>query len=66
MEDGDNDLEGRVEVCNDLGIWGTVCDDRFGAPEARVICRQLGYSDQGESKQVMSMIYPTKHILVDL
>lgn len=47
LVDGANDLEGRVEVC-DRGLWGTVCDDFFGAPEAMVVCRQLGHSDQGE------------------
>ncbi|KAG2448477.1 hypothetical protein HYH02_006369 [Chlamydomonas schloesseri] len=33
---------GRLEVCFS-GRYGLVCDDGFGAPEARVACRQLGY-----------------------
>ena len=38
--------EGRVEICQS-GEWKTVCDNNWSKNEARVVCRQLGYSDQG-------------------
>ena len=34
---------GRLEIHYN-GQWGTVCDDNFGATEARVACIQLGFS----------------------
>ena len=37
--------EGRVEVCLS-GQWKTVCDS-WSDSEVRVVCKQLGYSQQG-------------------
>ena len=34
---------GRVEIRQAQGNWGTICDDSFDNRDALVICRMLGY-----------------------
>ena len=45
---GTTPYRGRVEVCL-FNMWGTVCDHWWSSVDARVACRQLGYS--GSSKK---------------
>ena len=44
---GEGVTRGRVEICwNET--WGTVCDHNWDALDARVVCRELGFSQFGE------------------
>ena len=41
-------LVGSVEVCS-MGKWGRVCSTGWNNPDATVVCRELGFSDQGNA-----------------
>ena len=59
VKDGVSGNEGRLEVCQH-GIWGTVCEDIFSRVDARVVCRNLGYSEQCESVVVYEVLHGLK------
>ena len=48
---GQSKFEGTVELC-DNGMWKTVCDRGWGVKEARVACRQLGFSEDTRSSLI--------------
>ena len=50
---GGTTTQGRVEICN-RNVWGTVCDDLWGTPDAQVACRQLGFSTTGKIYAIAS------------
>ena len=52
---GNIENEGRVDICIN-NLWGTVCDDSWGNTDAVVVCRQLGFSVQG-NHQLVSCTY---------
>ena len=58
---GLTDSTGRLELCA-LGVWGKVCNafGYWGPDTARVVCRQLGFSEDGE------LYYDKKLLLLNI
>ena len=44
-----------MEICVS-NSWGTICHDSWGVEDARVVCRQLGYSTAGKFYECISVI----------
>lgn len=41
---GKSEMEGQVEICQNSS-WGGICDSNWCGSNAKVVCRQLGYSE---------------------
>lgn len=60
---GASATEGRVEICQDR-VWGLICMNLWDDNDATVVCRQLGFSDQGRSSCVLASTYIIFKIVV--
>ena len=47
LVEGTSPVMGTVQICHNQD-WGTVCANGWNDMDAIVVCRQLGFSDQGE------------------
>ena len=52
---GADSSEGRLEVCIN-NAWGSVCDERFGAPDTRKVCSLLGAFDLDGKPGCMALL----------
>ncbi len=65
LANGTTRFNGRVELCQNE-TWGTICQDGFEFNEAKVICRQLGFSVLSTPlKKIMYFLYLNKIFYID-
>ena len=48
LVDGSIEQQGRVEVCID-GIWSSICDDGWDKTDSFIVCKQLGFAEDGSA-----------------
>ncbi|XP_048765407.2 adhesion G protein-coupled receptor B1-like isoform X2 [Ostrea edulis] len=53
LSEGKTPYEGRVEIFHS-GIWGTICDDKWTAKEAGVVCHMMGAMREGATVKAFS------------
>lgn len=41
---GDTGSEGRLDICQERGIWGTACKNYWTDLNSAIVCRSLGFS----------------------
>ena len=53
--------QGTVEICMNE-TWGTICYSNWGQSEANVVCRQLGFSENGSHYNIAPVVMIIIHI----
>ena len=62
LSGGRDQFEGRVEVCSNNGLWGTVNRLEWDSLDAKVACRQLGlYQEDGRTSKLMKIKIASLH-----
>ena len=52
-------MEGRLEICIN-NSYGSVCDRRFDHLDARVACRQLGFSTTSMTNYISLVVFTSE------
>ena len=64
LVDGPSAYEGRVEICHSKQ-WGTICNRYWDNLEAKVVCRQLGFTAAGIYYDIIKIQYSNSVSFID-